>query len=84
MITIRCVVGTPPSSEGVHEPSLIEIDRSLKAVEERLAALAPQTRLAEPHVRELREIRLLVAAIITDVVPLPRPSPGSSSATRRS
>jgi hypothetical protein len=63
MITIRCLVGPPQSPGGSTEPSLVGIARSLKAAQERLAALAPHTRLAEPHVQELREIRRLVAAL---------------------
>ena len=42
---------------------LVGIVRSLEVVEERLTALAPHTRLAEPHVQELREIRALVMAL---------------------
>ena len=63
MITIRCLAGAPQPPGGSTEPSLVEITRSLKAAEERLAALASHTRLAEPHVQELREIRRLVTAL---------------------
>ena len=45
------------------ESSFVEIERGLEVVEERLAALAPHTHLAEPHVRELHEIRRLMAAL---------------------
>jgi hypothetical protein len=71
MITIRCFVGAPPSPGRSNEPSLVEIARSLNEAEERLAALAPYTPLAEPYVRELREIRRQVAALMTDSVTPP-------------
>jgi len=45
------------------ELSLVEITRSLEAAEWRLAALVPYTRLAESHLQELRETRLLVEAV---------------------
>ena len=61
MITFRCLMGAPKSIGGATEPSLAGIASSLKVAEERLAALAPHTRLAEPYVRELREIRRLMA-----------------------
>ena len=56
------VVSTVAQSRSL-EASLTEIASNLKAVEERLTALAPHTRLAEPHVQELREIRALVMAL---------------------
>jgi hypothetical protein len=65
MITIRCFGGVPESPGGSTEPSLVGIARSLKVAEDRLAALAPQTRLAERYVEDLREIRRLVAALNT-------------------
>ena len=52
-----------PASSG--EPSLIAIASSLEAAEKTLVALAPHTRLAEPHVQELREIRLQIAALLS-------------------
>ena len=42
---------------------LVGIARSLEVVEERLTALAPHARLAEPHVQELREIRALILVL---------------------
>ncbi len=65
MITIRCFGGVPQSPGDSTEPSLVGIARSLEAAEDRLAALAYQTRLAETYVEELREIRRLVAALGT-------------------
>ena len=50
------------------ESSLVEIARSLEVAEERLAALAPHTHLAEPHVRELRKVRLLLATLPVEVL----------------
>ena len=46
------------------EPSLIEIACRLEEVEERVAALAPHTRLAAPYTQELREIRLQIAVLV--------------------
>ena len=63
MITFRCLMGAPKSIGGATEPSLVGIAGSLKVAEERLAALAPYTRLAEPYVRELHEIRRLMATL---------------------
>jgi hypothetical protein len=51
MITVRCFVGAPPSPGGSTEPSLVGIARSLKAAEERLAALAPLIRDGVLHLR---------------------------------
>ena len=65
MFTIRCFGGVPQSPGDSTEPSLVGIARSLKVAEDRLAALAPQTRLAEPYVEELREIQRSVAALRT-------------------
>jgi hypothetical protein len=48
--------------------SLVGIERILEVAEARLAVLAPQTPLAEPHVQELREMRHLVAALATDLL----------------
>jgi hypothetical protein len=48
--------------------SLDWIERSLKVAEARLAALSPETPLAEPHKQELHEIRLLVAALATELL----------------
>jgi hypothetical protein len=56
-------MGAPKSPGGSTEPSLVGISDSLKVAEERLAALAPHTRLAEPYLGELREIRRLVATL---------------------
>jgi hypothetical protein len=63
MIAMRCLAGAPKSPGGSTEPSLGGIAGSLKVAEERLAALAPHTRLAESYVSELREIRRLVATL---------------------
>jgi hypothetical protein len=56
-------MGAPRSPGGSTEPSLVGIADRLKVAEERLAALAPHTRLTEPYVRELHEIRRLVATL---------------------
>ncbi len=64
MITNRCCADTRPTSPGANAPSLVEIARSLQAVDEQLAALTPYTRLAEPYLRELREIRLQITALL--------------------
>ena len=77
------VVSTVAQSRSL-ETSLTEIARNLKAAEERLAALTPQTRRAEQRVRELREMRRLVAALMTDAVTSPGPAPGSAQASLRS
>ena len=84
MMTTRCFVGAAPSPARSNEQSLVEIAHSLNEAEERLAALAPYTRLAEPYVRELREIRLLVATLMTDSVTPARSSPGSAQGSHRS
>ena len=63
------------------ESSLIGIASNLEAAEERLTAAASSTQLAGPHVQELHEIRLLVAALMTASVRLPRPSPASAQAS---
>ena len=84
MMTTRCFVGAAPSPGRSNEQSLVEIAHSLNEAEERLAALAPYTRLAEPYVRELREIRLLVATLMTDSVTPARSSPGSVQGSHRS
>jgi hypothetical protein len=60
---MRCLLGAPRSPGGSTEPSLVGIAGSLKVAEERLAALAPHTRLAEPYVGELREVRRLVETL---------------------
>jgi hypothetical protein len=63
MITFRRLMGAPKSMGGATEPSLVGIAVGLKVAEERLAALAPHTRLTDPYVRELREIRRLMAPL---------------------
>jgi hypothetical protein len=63
MITFRRLMGAAKSMGGATEPSLVGIAGSLKVAEERLAALAPHTRLTEPYVRELREIRRLMTTL---------------------
>jgi hypothetical protein len=78
MITTRCFVGAAPSPARSNEQSLVEIARSLDEAEQRLAALAPYTRIAEPYLRELREIQLLVATLMTDSVTPARSSPRSA------
>ena len=77
------VVSTVAQSRGL-EASLTGIARNLEAAEARLEVAAPSTHLADPHVRELREIRGLVAALMTDAVTPPRPAPGSAPASLRS
>ncbi len=77
------VVSTVAQSRSL-EASLTEIASNLQAAEERLAALTPQTRRAEQHVRELREMRRLVAVLMTAAVTPPRPAPGSAPASLRS
>ena len=77
------VVSTVAHSRSL-EASLTELASNLQAAEERLAALAPQTRRDEQHLRELREMRRLVTAIMTDAVTPPRPAPGSAPASLRS
>jgi hypothetical protein len=62
--TVVSTVETTPSL-GV---SLVGIERILDVAEARLAALAPQTPLAEPHVQELHEIRHLLAALASDLL----------------
>ena len=64
-------VAATPSGES----SFVEMDRSLDmaqarldAVEVLLTGLAPDTPPAEPHERELREIRLLVAQLTADLL----------------
>jgi hypothetical protein len=84
MITTLCFMGAPYLPGSSTEPSLVGIARSLKAAEERLAALAPHTRQAEPYVRDLREIRLLVAALMTDLVNPPGPPTESAQVSPRS
>ena len=77
------VISTVAQSRGL-EASLTGIARNLEAAEVRLAAAAPSTHLAGPHVRELREIRGLVAALMAEAVPPRRPAPGSAPASLRS
>ena len=84
MITTRCFVGVAPSPGRSNEQSVVEIARSLNEAEEHLAALAPYTRLAEPYVRELRDIGLLVATLMTDSVTPARSYPGSTQESHRS
>ena len=77
------VVSTVAHSRSL-EVSLTEIASNLRAAEERLAALTPQTHRAEQHVRELREMRRLVAALMTDAVTPLQPAPESAPASLRS
>jgi hypothetical protein len=73
------VVSTVAHSRSL-ESSLTEIASNLEAAEERLAAAAPSPHQSGPQVQELHEIRLLVAALMTAAVRLPRPSPASAQA----
>jgi hypothetical protein len=84
MITTQCFVGVAPSAGRSNEQSLVDIARNLNEAEEHLAAVAPYARLAEPYVRELREIRLLVAALMTDSATPARSSPGSAQGSHGS
>jgi hypothetical protein len=77
------VVSTVADSRSL-EASLTEIASNLEAAEERLAAAAPSTHLAGPQVQELHEIWLLVAALMTNSVTPPPPTPGSAKAFLRS
>ena len=46
----------------------VGVERLLDVAEARLAALAPQTSLAESQLQELHEIRSLVAALAADLL----------------
>jgi hypothetical protein len=77
------VVSTVAQSRSL-EASLLGIASNLEAAEERLAASASSTDVAEPHVEELHEVWLLVAALMMASVTPPQPSPGSAKAFLRS
>jgi hypothetical protein len=64
------VISTVAQSRSL-EVSLAGIASNLEAAEERLAAAASSTDVAGPHVRELHEIWLLVAALMTASVTPP-------------
>jgi hypothetical protein len=58
VVETMAMLGIPP----------VGIERLLDVAEARLAALAPQTALAEPELQELHEIRSLVAGLAADLL----------------